>query len=247
MKVLLITVAGVSSRFSASVGYPCLKCIYYTNDIYESLLYKMVHQKEFDLYVIVGGFQFNNLKQAINKIFGESSGKVLLIYNDKYDIYGSGYSLFLGLKALENIRYDELVFAEGDLYVDNENFIKVYNSVKNVITVNMKPVMAENSVAFYFDISLKPHYIYDTSHNVLEINEPFTCIFNSGQIWKFTYPDKIVKTYKSISGTLWQDTNLVFIQEYFENLCIDEFEIITFNQWVNCNTVMDFNSINSKD
>ncbi len=243
MKVLLVTVAGVSSRFSTSVGYQCLKCIYYTNDICESLLYKMVHQEEFDLYVIVGGFQFNDLKQTVNVIFEKFPDRILLVYNDKYNLYGSGYSLFLGLRALENIKYDELVFAEGDLYVDNESFRKVYSSVKNVITTNMKPILAEKSVAFYFDTSFKLHYIYDTNHDVFEISEPFTSIFNSAQIWKFTQPDKVLKTYKAISSLSWHGTNLVFIQAYFGDLSIDGFEIITFNQWVNCNTVMDFNSI----
>ena len=33
VKALIVTVAGMSSRFSESLGRECLKCIYYPNDI----------------------------------------------------------------------------------------------------------------------------------------------------------------------------------------------------------------------
>lgn len=57
MKVLIITVAGMSTRFSESVGYPCLKCLYYKQDMKESLLYRFLYEyPEFDRYIIVGGF-----------------------------------------------------------------------------------------------------------------------------------------------------------------------------------------------
>ena len=59
MRVLIVTVAGSSGRFSESLGYPCLKCLYHENGIKESLLYQMLHQDgDFDCYVVVGGFQY---------------------------------------------------------------------------------------------------------------------------------------------------------------------------------------------
>lgn len=33
MRILLVTVAGLSSRFSQSVGYPCLKCLYHEEKV----------------------------------------------------------------------------------------------------------------------------------------------------------------------------------------------------------------------
>ena len=42
MKVLIITVAGMSTRFSQSVGAPCLKCLYHEGRAKDSLLYRML-------------------------------------------------------------------------------------------------------------------------------------------------------------------------------------------------------------
>lgn len=42
MRVLIITCAGMSTRFSKSVGYNCLKCIYSDKDIKQSILYKSI-------------------------------------------------------------------------------------------------------------------------------------------------------------------------------------------------------------
>ena len=68
MKILIVTIAGISSRFSESLGYDCLKCLYYENSFEESLLYRMLHQNEhFDLYVLVGGFQYEKLEAAVKK------------------------------------------------------------------------------------------------------------------------------------------------------------------------------------
>jgi len=52
-------------------------------------------------------------------------------------------------------------------------------------------------------INFKPHYIYNTRHGVLEINEPFTAIFNSAHIWKFVQPDKVAEAYKSTGSLPW--------------------------------------------
>ncbi len=77
------------------------------------------------------------------------------------------------------------------------------------------------------------HYIYDIIHNVLEINEHFTSIFNSGQIWKFA----------STSMPEWKGTNLVFIQKYFGNLEEGGYYMTRFRTWINCNTISDFKEI----
>ena len=85
MKILILTVAGLSTRFSESIGEPCLKCIFYRNSIKESLLYRMLHQKEaFDKYVIVGGYMFEQLKTTLENDFTEIQDKIILIKNDRY-------------------------------------------------------------------------------------------------------------------------------------------------------------------
>lgn len=118
MKILLLTVAGMSSRFSRSLKKECLKCIYYENSIEESLLYRMLHQQlYFDRILIVGGYRFQELQTVIHNDFSDFSDRLTLLYNEKYSSYGSGYSLYIGLKSILNIDFDELIFAEGDLYV----------------------------------------------------------------------------------------------------------------------------------
>lgn len=152
MKILIVTVAGMSSRFSESLGRPCLKCIYYKESIKESLLYKMLHQNgDFDRYVIVGGFMFDALKVVIEKEFQDFGDKIILVENAHYSDYGSGYSLYLGLAAIQDMDYDEVMFAEGDLFVDTESFKKVCDTPNNVITCNQEAILANKAVAFYYD------------------------------------------------------------------------------------------------
>jgi len=245
LRILLITVAGLSKRFSESLGKDCLKCIYYKNDFKESLLYQMLNQTDkFDKYVIVGGYKFDELKQTVENQLSDIIDKIILVKNEYYAEYGSGYSLYVGLKEIQNLNYNELIFAEGDLFVDNESFMKVYNSKNNVITCGKEPILANKAVAFYYDTDYHIHYIYDTSHKSLQINEPFLGIFNSGQIWKFTNSERLKYLTLHLNQELWQGTNLNLVQEYFDNLEKSEYEIVTFNKWINCNTISDFEKTN---
>ena len=96
MRVLIVTVAGLSTRFSQSIGRSCLKCIYHEKDIRESLLYRILKgSPQADKFVIVGGFLFEELKETIDSKFGEFQDKILLVKNEKFEEYGSGYSLSL--------------------------------------------------------------------------------------------------------------------------------------------------------
>lgn len=242
--ILIITVAGLSSRFSKSLGYPCLKCLYHENSIEESLLYRMLHLTEyFDYYIVVGGFMYDELEAAIEKHFNDLRSRILLIRNEHYADYGSGYSLYLALERIQGMDHGEVVFAEGDLYVDAESFRRICESSANVITCSSEEILASKAVAYYFDCSHRIHYIYDTAHGALEIKEPFLGIFNSGQIWKFADIKHLQQTFRAISKQEWQGTNLVFIQKYFGELARESYETITFDQWVNCNTVSDFKRI----
>lgn len=244
MKVLLITVAGTSSRFSQSLGKPCLKCIYYHTDITESLLYQMLHQDiMFDKYIIVGGFMYEQLETILKQDFSDFGDRIVCVKNEKYAEYGSGYSLYKGLQETMKLDFHEVVFAEGDLFVDKDCFREIALSAKDVITCNSEPILAEKAVAFYYDEEYGIHYIYDTSHTMLEIKEPFRSIFNSGQIWKFTQPDHLRSTYADMKDEEWQGTNLVYIQKYFQALKQSEYDIVQFKHWINCNTRSDFEKI----
>ncbi len=244
MKVLLITAAGTSSRFSHSLGKPCLKCIYSPADITESLLYRMLRRDTaFDKYIIVGGFMYEQLERVLEQDFSEFGNRIVLVRNEKYEEYGSGYSLYQGLQEAMKLDFDEVIFAEGDLYVDEDSFREVSGCVKDVITCSSGPILADKAVAFYYDREYRIHYIYDTSHSMLEIKEPFRGIFHSGQVWKFAQSDRVRRTYADMEEQDWQGTNLVFVEKYFQMLAQNEYELVQFKQWINCNTIADFEKI----
>ena len=238
MKVLIVTVAGLSSRFSESLGRPCVKCLYHGQDSEDSMLQRLIHMYDFDRYIIVGGYRYEELKKAIEEKFYEMRDKILLIENAKYAEHGSGYSLYLGIEEALKLDFSEIVFAEGDLLVDRKTFEEVCEAPADILTVNRDPILANKAVACYFDLQNKIHYIYDTNHNYLEIGEPFTAIYNSGQIWKFAQPELLRKVAASLKEDDWKGTNLVLIQSYFTES--ERTEVKIFERWVNCNTVQDY-------
>lgn len=244
MKVLIITVAGMSSRFSQSLGKEYLKCIYYTGTIQESLLYRILSQPiDFDKYIIVGGYKYDELTLIIENYFKRFKEKIILVNNEKFAEYGSGYSLYLGLREAIRLQPKDVIFAEGDLYVDQESYLKVCNSDHSVITYNSEPIRADKSVVFYYDQNYNLHYIYDTKHNALKIEEPFLSIYNSGQIWKFNQFCRLENIFYSLNQREWQGTNLILIERYFSQLKRDAYDLVGFNKWINCNTIYDFNRI----
>ena len=219
MKVLVIAVAGKSSRFSESIGKECLKCIYTEHDKNTMLLYRMISiNRDYDEYVIVGGHMFNELKQTIDQTMTEFRDRIHLVKNDKYEEYGSGYSLYIGIGAALKLAPQQITFAEGDLYLSENDFKKVTESDKDVITYNYKVIKSEESVVFYINERCKLNYVYDTSHELLRINEPFKAIYNSGQVWKFTNMDRLISILNESKIADWKDTNLYLINKYFNNM-----------------------------
>ena len=186
---------------------------------------------------------YEQLQQIIESDFPELGDKIVLVQNENYMKYGSGFSFYCGLKAAMETNFDEIIFAEGDLFVDSNTFVKLCHMPKNVVTCNQEPIVAKRAVAFYFDKQNQIHYIYDTNHSRFVIDEPFLAIYNSGQIWKFVDSVLLRNTFSSMSREEWQGTNLVLIEKYFQQLKKEDFEIIQFEKWINCNTIEDFKRI----
>lgn len=248
MKVLIITVAGASTRFSKSIGKECLKCIYFNNSYKDALLYKIIFKdSSFNKYIIVGGYKFKELQAYTEKYLSAVKDKIVLIKNKYFRDYGSGYSLYLGIKYAVKCGFDQLVFAEGDLWVDDKSFDNVSKSESDIITFNRESIDAQKSVVFYYDKECRVHYLYDTAHNCLHISEPFVSVYNSGQIWKFVNYKRV----KDILGKMrlcdWYGTNLVFIQNYFGGRNKDSYELYELKEWYNCNTIVDYNKIAEKN
>lgn len=241
MKILIITVAGMSTRFSESVGHDVIKTIYYEKDFSECILYKIIHQPvNFDKYIIVGGYRYHELMEAVTKYFPEFADKIDLVENPRYKDFGSGYSLYCGLKRALEYDASDIVFAEGDLFFDSVSYAKVCNCADSVVTYNTEPILSQKAVAFYYSVEYEIHYIYDTGHKALEIKEPFLAIYNSGQVWKFAEVEKAREIFTRLTPADWEGTNLVFVQSYFNYVAKDRVSIQKFDKWINCNTIQDF-------
>lgn len=204
----------------------------------------MLHKAlDVDKFILVGGYRFDDLAQNIKLYFFNYIDRLVLINNKRYNEFGSGYSLYLGLKSALQFDPDEIIFAEGDLYFDSYTFEIIEKSSKDVITICDDQIIAQKAVALYTDINGMLHYVYDNKHGSLFIKEPFTGIFNSGQVWKFMDLERVKKCINEIDDIDWGGTNLTFIEKYFGNRNSNEYEIIKFNEWINCNTIEDWKRI----
>lgn len=244
-RCLIITVAGMATRFRRSVGHDCVKCLYFEHDFAESILSRLIlaGKEEFDKIIIVGGYQYKQLQDAVEVYFKDIREKICLIPNAHYDDFGSGYSLLLGIQEACQWNASEIVFAEGDLYVRPEAFQKMCSMEGDIICTNGKTINASESVAFYLDKNNRVHYIYDTEHGALEIKEPFREIHNSGQIWKFADTPRLYKICDQLTEAEKEGTNLVIIQKYFSVAAPRDYQIFHFKDWINCNTVEDYHRI----
>ena len=241
MKSLIITVAGTANRFNRDTREKVLKCLYYEDMPDNALLSIQIH-KAFalvDEIIVVGGYKYDDLEHFINKNLTDVKSRIKLVFNEHFSDYGSGFSLLKGIEKVSE-KADEIVFIEGDLFFDTESVNKLLTSSKDAITINNEPILSNKAVALYFDADNYPHYIYDTSHSYLEIKEPFTAIYNSGQMWKFKDAARVKDICLNLTPNQQQGTNLEIIQKYFGVCNGSELDIIRINLWYNCNTVADY-------
>ena len=249
MKIAIITVAGISSRFNKDIpeDEKILKCLYFKDNSEDTLIYRMLEKVSYaDKIVIVGGFKFDDLIDYINEhIPTDIKDKCNLVYNDHFDDLSSGYSLYLGIEECFNLYDDieEILFVEGDLDVDCESFEKVINSKSSVLTINPEPIYSNKAVVLYQNENDDFIYAFNSDHGLLAINEPFKAIFNSGQIWKFKDMESLKAANDNFKEYLIEDTNLAIIQKYFDLIENNNIDIIRFKHWVNCNTRKDYEII----
>ena len=231
----------MSSRFNKDTKEDVLKCLYYEDTPDKSLLSLQVHKvyDHVDEIIVVGGYKYEDLEKFIRNEMKDVKQKMKLVYNDHYHDYGSGYSLLKGIEVVSE-QADEITFIEGDLFFDTESVEKIITSPKDVISVNNEPILSSKAVALYFDENNYPHYIYDTNHSCLEIHEPFTAIYNSGQMWKFMNPSRVREICQFLTPEQEQETNLEIIQKYFGAYKMSQLDIVRINLWFNCNTVADY-------
>lgn len=247
MKVLIIPVAGQASRFQKGLRQPALKCLYTTGGIENCILYHQLSCADcFDKVIIVGGFLFDILSRVLEIEDFPNKDKIQLVKNEHYLEYGTMYSFSVGLKACQMYHPSEVVLMEGDLLFAPESFHKLDTVSGSAVTINREPIDASKAVVFYVGQKNKIRYLYDTTHELLEVPEPFRMIFNSAQIWKFHDWERLEQLHKNLTQQELAHTNLVLIQKYFDAFSFDEISCVCMRGWMNCNTVQDFKTGLSK-
>lgn len=246
MRTLIITVAGTATRFNRDTEEPTLKCLYNIGGRKHTLLYQILDKaRDFDEYVIVGGYLFDRLETFVNSNLEEFRDRIKLVYNPEFSTFGSGYSLILGIQH-SNPKTKEIIFVEGDLFFNREDFERIKRSDKNVFTVNHELITAKKAVVVYENGERFLRYLYDTAHSYLQIREPFLAVYNSGQVWKFMDTEKLFRVVNELTTDQTKGTNLEIIQGYFGDLSPDRYEMVEFSIWHNCNTVKDYETVYSR-
>lgn len=239
MKTLIVTVAGTATRFNQNTEEATLKCLYYKNNPEYSLLYQILQKSgDVDEIIIVGGYLYEKLIDFVQHFCKPFSSRIKLVYNKFYNIYGSGYSLLVGIESASMA--EEIIFVEGDLFFDSSDYKRVIHSYRDVLTINREFIISDKAVVLYVDSKDYIHYVYDKQHQFLSFPEPMKAIYNSAQIWKFRDTKKLSNVICNLTEKQIEGTNLEIIQGYFKNVCIDEVDVLLMNTWCNCNTVADY-------
>jgi CTP:molybdopterin cytidylyltransferase MocA len=244
MNSLIITVAGLSSRFNRDIKEPVLKCLYFEGESKYSLLSQQI-DKFFHLVdeiIVVGGYKYDELVSYVRTDLNNVNSKIKCVYNEHYRDLGSAYSLLKGIEGVDG-RSDSIIFIEGDLFFDSESAERIVSSSKDVVSVCSDPILSDKAVALYIDVDGYPHYVYDTCHSFLEIPEPFKAIYNSGQMWKFRNSEKLLEICRHLTPDQKKGTNLEIIQRYFGNIHASELDIVCVKDWFNCNTIADYRQV----
>ena len=241
MRCAIITVAGISSRFNRNVPEEqhVLKAIYHEGDPEQTLLFRLLKKcAHADRVIVVGGYRYADLEAYCE---GLKDTRIRLVYNEHYADLASGYSLSLGVFAALEEGATEVLFAEGDLDVDDASFAQVVRTEGSVLTFNREPVYADRAVVLYRNAEGKYRYAFNAAHGLLQIEEPFSCLLNSGQIWKFADMDALREANEVFLQNRPDGTNLFLIQAFLDRS--PDCTLVGFENWTNCNTREDYRRI----
>lgn len=246
MRIAVITNAGISSRFNQGVPeeQKVLKCLYTQGGKEDTLLYHLMEKCAYaDRIILVGGYRYDQLCDFYKAELSDLFPDVELVFNPHYADLGSGYSLYLGIDAAVKYSPDEILFVEGDLDIDNASFERVVKSGRSVLTYTTEPIYANKAVVLYQDGEGRYKYAFNSAHGLLSIDEPFSCILNSGQTWKFSQPALLKKANDMFIEEDRAGTNLGIIQRYIDLAGTEDIELVCLRRWTNCNTREDHEKI----
>ena len=244
MQIAIITNAGISSRFNEGVpvGQKKLKAIYTEGDSRNTLLYHQLLKCAYaERIILVSGYKADDLREYCASLSKELIDKIIIVHNDHFENLGSGYSFYLGLNEAFKYNPSEILFVEGDLDIDNMSFAKVVSCPKSVLTYTFEPIFSSKAVVLYKDEQEHYQYAFNSSHGLLSIDSPFSCILNSGQTWKFTDMNALRRANDKFINEAKAGTNLRIIQSYLDQGV--EVELVPLQRWTNCNTREDYRKI----
>ncbi len=260
MKVAIIAAAGISARFNKDIPEEKkkLKVIFYDNNPKQTLLYNLIDKCSFaDRIIVVGGYKFEELEDYLQDdsiIASDLRNKIKLVKNDHYEDLASGYSFYLGLREALGIASEdtnkaedkipsEILFVEGDLDVDYPSFKMIKESNHSVLSYNFESIYANKAVVLYRNGEGKYKYAFNSSHGLLKIEEAFSVILNSGQIWKFQDCNALREAMIMFGEGKKDGTNLEIIQNYLNKTDYNDIELVPVSRWTNCNTREDYQMI----
>ena len=246
MRIAIITNAGISSRFNEGIAedMKVLKCLYTEGGSEDTLLYHLMKKCAYaDRIILVGGYQYEALNAFYQKQLRNEFPDVTFVENRHYADLGSGYSLSLGIQAAMSFAPDEVLFVEGDLDMDDASFRKVVDAEKAVLTYTSEPIYSNKAVVLYQDQQRRYRYAFNGEHGLLRIDEPFSCILNSGQVWKFKDPCVLEQANAEFLQNEKDGSNLRIIQRYFDAVAVEDVTLIHLLRWTNCNTRADYQKI----
>ncbi len=244
MKIAIITIAGISSRFNEGIpeNQRTLKAIHNEGDSSETLLYHLLLKCAYaDKVVLVSGYKADSLQDYLMSLEKELTDKIIVVHNDHFEDLGSGFSLYLGLDEAFKHDPSEILFVEGDLDIDDISFAKVATSEKSVLTYTHEPIFSNKAVVLYKDDKGSYQYAFNSNHGLLSIDSPFSCILNSGQTWKFTDMGALKEANDRFIKEAKADTNLRIVQDYLDHGV--DVELVSLLMWTNCNTREDYKKI----
>ncbi|MDR1073699.1 MAG: hypothetical protein LBL45_08500 [Treponema sp.] len=129
------------------------------------------------------------------------------------------------------------------MFFDKAYFDKLVAARKDTLTINTTPIRVEKAAALYEDTRRHFKYLYDTDHKAFFINAPFLGIYNSAQAWKFVDAKRLFFIVKRLSEKRRAGTNLEIINAYFSGKTAEEIEIVIMKNWINCNTIHDYDDV----
>ena len=246
MKTAIITIAGISARFNEGIpeDEKILKAIYNEGSAEDSLLFHLLEKCSYaDHIIIVGGYRYDAMREFFDTNLSDRFPQTVFVKNDHYADLASGYSLYLGVREALSLGSAEILFVEGDLDIDDESFGRVRDSEKAVLTYTTEPIYAKKAVVLYQDAEGHYKYAFNSAHGCLTIDEPFACILNSGQTWKFTDMKALEASNEEFAQKNPGGTNLTIIQGYIDRVLAESLELVELDRWVNCNTREDYRKI----